>query len=179
MDSVANVTPTPPNFNVGEVCIMCLEQNSADKSLQHRYQDCANIEIGGCGGRTVGIKQEVVKLIFVFKFDVLPCCKLLSTTCLMGGRIFKVIFASFTYIHVDMPTRKAAKNSDTATAGEDVSRTWVGLALRHAFACKGYSVRALGQFPADVFSGALLEVVALCVEQRTVPSHKWGTVFLW
>ena len=41
--------PRTPNFNVGGVCTARFEGNSADKSLQHRYQNRANIEIGGAG----------------------------------------------------------------------------------------------------------------------------------
>ena len=48
--------PRTPNFNVGGVCTARFEGNSADKSLQHRYQKRANIENGDAGGRTAGIK---------------------------------------------------------------------------------------------------------------------------
>ena len=39
----------PPNFNVEGIYTVRFEGNSADKSLQHRYQNRANIEIGGAG----------------------------------------------------------------------------------------------------------------------------------
>ena len=41
--------PQSPSFNVGGVCTGPFEGNSAHKSLQHRYQNRANIEIGGAG----------------------------------------------------------------------------------------------------------------------------------
>ena len=80
IDQVANLTPAPPNSNVGEVCIMCLEQNSADRSLQHRYQNGANVEIGGAGADRRH-KEGSCQVHFFFKFDFLLCCKLLSAEC--------------------------------------------------------------------------------------------------
>ena len=58
---------------------------------------------------------------------------------------------AYTHAYMEVCRRARLPRPPTPRLLRRMPRTLIALALRHALACKGYSVRALGQPPSDVF----------------------------